>query len=159
MVDMISISSLAQRFRPRPAVLPPAPAIIPLMASQQQAQPTPSQHQQSKPSSTEVSITNFPLTSLPSGTRTGHTSQPDSTSLVSDPVLGSSNSRLMPQETTFGSLPINVLTPIVSLIFFSFFLWQSLKFNCYFFFTGTTFQNSEHEKRKNSKTKRHEHGS
>lgn len=118
MVDMISISSLAQRFRPRPAVLPPAPAIIPLMASQQQAQPTPSQHQQSKHSSTEVSITNFPLTSLPSGARTGHTSQPDSTSLVSDPVLGSSNSRLMPQETTFGSLPINVLTPIVSLILF-----------------------------------------
>nr|CAG4636873.1 EOG090X03EV [Ceriodaphnia reticulata] len=114
-VDMISISSLAQRFRPRPAVLPPAPAIIPLMASQQQAQATPSQHQQSKLSSAEVSVTNFPITPLASGARTGHSSQSDSTSLVSDPVLGSSNSRLMPQETTFGSLPIHVLTPIVRL--------------------------------------------
>ena len=112
---MISISSLAQRFRPRPAVLPPTPAIIPLMASQQQTQPTSSQQQQ-KNSSAEVTIPNFPATPLASGARPGHSSQTDSTSLVSDPVLGSSNSRLIPQETTFGTLPIHVLTPIVSFI-------------------------------------------
>lgn len=112
---MISISSLAQRFRPRPAVLPPAPAIIPLMASQQ-TQPTTSQHQQPKHPSVEVSTSAFALTPLVSGAR-GHAPQSDSTSLVSDPVLGSSNTRLMPQETAFGSLPIHVITPIVSYLF------------------------------------------
>lgn len=112
---MISISSLAQRFRPRPAVLPPTPAIIPLMASQQQTLTISSQHQQPiKQSSLEVSMPTLSLTSHVSGTRIGHTSHSDSSSLVSDPVLGSSNSRLTPQETTFGSLPIHVLTPIVS---------------------------------------------
>nr|CAG4650838.1 EOG090X03EV [Simocephalus serrulatus] len=113
-VDMISISSLAQRFRPRPAVLPPAPAIIPLMASQQQTQPTTSQHQQPKHSSVEVSTSTFALTPFVSGAR-GHAPQSDSTSLVSDPVLGSSNTRLMSQEPAFGSLPIHVITPIVRL--------------------------------------------
>ncbi|XP_046448792.1 protein lin-9 homolog isoform X2 [Daphnia pulex] len=115
-VDMISISSLAQRFRPRPAVLPPTPAIIPLMASQQQTLTISSQHQQPiKQSSLEVAMPTLSLTSHVSGTRIGHTSHSDSSSLVSDPVLGSSNSRLTPQETTFGSLPIHVLTPIVRL--------------------------------------------
>jgi hypothetical protein len=113
---MISISSLAQRFRPRPAVLPPTPAIIPLMASQQQQALTiSSQHQQPiKPSSLEISMPTLSLTSHVSSARIGHTSHSDTPSLVSDPVLGSSNSRLTPQETTFGSLPIHVLTPIVS---------------------------------------------
>ena len=115
---MISISSLAQRFRPRPAVLPPTPAIIPMMASQQQQSLTiSSQHQQPiKQSSLEVSMPTLSLTSHVSGARIGHTSHSDTPSLVSDPVLGSSNSlRLPPQESTFGSLPIHVLTPIVSL--------------------------------------------
>lgn len=115
-VDMISISSLAQRFRPRPAVLPPTPAIIPLMASQQQILTTSSQHQQPiKQSSLEVAMPTLSLTSNVSGTPIRHTSHSDSSSLVSDPVLGSSNSRLTSQETTFGSLPIHVLTPIVRL--------------------------------------------
>lgn len=111
---MISISSLAQRFRPRPTVLPPAPAIIPLMVSQQQTQPVLSQHQQSKHSSTEISSSIFPLTTSVSGQPGSLSAQSDSTSLVSDPILGSSHSRLSTQETTFGSLPIHVLTPIVS---------------------------------------------
>nr|CAG4649193.1 EOG090X03EV [Scapholeberis mucronata] len=114
-VDMISISSLAQRFRPRPAVLPPAPAIIPLMVSQQQTQPSSSQHQQLKHSTAEVSSSTFPLTTLASSQTAGLSTQSDSTSLVSDPILGSSNNRLATQETTFGSLPIHILTPIVRL--------------------------------------------
>ncbi|XP_059352848.1 protein lin-9 homolog isoform X2 [Daphnia carinata] len=117
MVDMISISSLAQRFRPRPAVLPPAPAIIPLMASQQQQTQTTTGHQQPpmKHSSLEASVNTFTLTPHASSGRIGQNANSDTSNLVSDPVLGSSNSRLASQESAFGSLPIHVLTPIVRL--------------------------------------------
>lgn len=111
---MISISSLAQRFRPRPAVLPPTPAIIPLMASQQQTQPTISQRQPPKNPANEISTSNFAITPIITSVSGGHASQSELTSLVSDPVLGSSHTRLMPQETSFGSLPMHVITPIVS---------------------------------------------
>nr|CAG4646912.1 EOG090X03EV [Megafenestra aurita] len=114
-VDMISISSLAQRFRPRPAVLPPTPAIIPLMASQQQTQPTISQRQPPKNPANEISTSNFAITPIITSVSGGHASQSELTSLVSDPVLGSSHTRLMPQETSFGSLPMHVITPIVRL--------------------------------------------
>lgn len=112
---MISISSLAQRFRPRPAVLPPNPAIIPLMGSQQQqTQTTGHHHQLMKHSSLEASMHSFSLAPHASGGRIGQNANSDTSNLVSDPVLGSSNSRLASQETAFGSLPIHVLTPIVS---------------------------------------------
>nr|CAG4639045.1 EOG090X03EV [Daphnia magna] len=116
-VDMISISSLAQRFRPRPAVLPPTPAIIPLMGSQQQQTQTTTGHQQQplKHSSLEASMHTFTLTPHTSGGRIGQNANSDTSNLVSDPVLGSSNSRLASQESAFGSLPIHVLTPIVRL--------------------------------------------
>lgn len=112
---MISISSLAQRFRPRPAVLPSSPAIIPLMACQQPIQPILNQHHQAKNGSTEISTSPFSITSYVTNARSGHIPQPDSANLVSDPILGSSNARLTSQETAFGSLPTHILTPIVSL--------------------------------------------
>jgi len=127
---MISISSLAQRFRPRPAVLPAAQpflvggAATPQLQQQQQHQQQQQQHQlqqlqqQQQPSMTSASMftpVGFQLSTLTGG----QASQPDSPDLVGDPILSSSLSSLTrfgSQDTNFGSYPMHVLTPIVSLL-------------------------------------------
>ena len=104
-VDMISISSLAQRFRPRPAVLPSTPATGPVTASQQ--------HQ---PSSSNLLSSTLALTANLGGSRSS-SSQGDSSSLVGDPILGGpSHSRFTTQDSSLGTFPMHVLTPIVSYI-------------------------------------------
>nr|CAG4634685.1 EOG090X03EV [Alona affinis] len=104
-VDMISISSLAQRFRPRPAVLPPTPAL---------ASATPSQQQQQ--SSTTNLLTSTLALAATLGSSRSSSSQGDSSSLVGDPILGGpSHSRFAPQDSAFGTIPMHVLTPIVRL--------------------------------------------
>merc|ERR1712071_535065 len=101
MVDMISISSLAQRFRPRPAVLPSTSSTLPTCSSNQPALPAPA----------SMFTPTFPLTSI--ATDSGmKSSLPDSSNLVGDPILGSSHSRFTAQDSTFGSYPMHLLTPI-----------------------------------------------
>nr|CAG4636038.1 EOG090X03EV [Eubosmina coregoni] len=104
-VDMISISSLAQRFRPRPSVLPAAPSIIPLTPSQQQLQQLPLPN-------TLPAI--CPVTSVASDSR-APSSQSESPNLVGDPILGSHSSSVSSQDTNLGTFPMHILTPIVRL--------------------------------------------
>nr|CAG4643093.1 EOG090X03EV [Ilyocryptus agilis] len=104
-VDMISISSLAQRFRPRPAVLPPGSGTAPSTSSQQP-------HHQLPASSSSLLAAAHSLSSMAGIPRT---SQAESDNLVGDPILGSSSARLTPSESAFSSFPMEVLTPIVRL--------------------------------------------
>jgi len=104
---MISISSLAQRFRPRPAVLPSTVSMLPTTSANQQTLATPS----------AIFTPTFPLTSATASESAMKSSLPDSSNLVGDPVLGSSHSRFPAQdlERPFGSYPMHLLTPIVRL--------------------------------------------
>ena len=103
---MISISSLAQRFRPRPAVLPSTVSMLPSSSTNQQTLAAPS----------AVFTPTFPLTSAANAESAMKSSLPDSSNLVGDPVLGSSHSRFPAQDLDrpFGSYPMHLLTPIVS---------------------------------------------
>ena len=105
---MISISSLAQRFRPRPAVLPPTPSIIPLMSSQQQLQ-----HQ---PLSNSLPVSCTVASSIVSDSR-AQSSQLGSPNLVGDPILGShsTNAGSQSQDASLGTFPMHILTPIVNI--------------------------------------------
>jgi len=107
---MISISSLAQRFRPRPAVLPPTPSIIPLMSSQQQLQHQPSN---SLPVSSTVA------SSIINDSR-AQSSQSESPNLVGDPILGSHSTDAgnQSQDASLGTFPMHILTPIVNIFLF-----------------------------------------
>nr|CAG4641559.1 EOG090X03EV [Eurycercus lamellatus] len=114
-VDMISISSLAQRFRPRPVVLPPTPSIVSVMTSQQQQQNV--QQQQLQPVTSSANLLTPTLSHASAiGSSRVSSSQSDSANLVGDPILGgSSQTRFPSQEPAFGSFPMHVLTPIVRL--------------------------------------------
>ena len=104
---MISISSLAQRFRPRPAVLPSSQSFL----SGQSGQPSPASASLFQPPFSTVSsaATSTLSQAGPAG------SQPNSpNNLVGDPVLGSSLNRFAGPDSNFGSYPVQILTPIVS---------------------------------------------
>lgn len=106
MVDMISISSLAQRFRPRPAVLPPSSAITSVSSAQQQQQ---------QPTTTNLLTSTLALAGTLGSSRSCSSQGDASSNLVGDPVLGGpSHSRFSSQDSAFGTFPMHVLTPIVS---------------------------------------------
>ena len=126
---MISISSLAQRFRPRPTVLPPSSSLTSSIS-------TPTQQHSIHQSVLSSAGLATPTISLVSSTSASHTSssQTDSTNLVGDPILGGSPRPVFTsQDTALGTFPMHVLTPIVSLIFlkliFQFTVKRLLKWN------------------------------
>nr|CAG4646130.1 EOG090X03EV [Macrothrix elegans] len=105
-VDKISISSLAQRFRPRPAVLPTGSSTSSFTPQQQ------SSHclQPIKPSSSNLSLTSLSLSSRSDSSHLDYVKN-----LVSDPVLGSSNTRFLSNDSSVSSLPVSFLTSLVRL--------------------------------------------
>lgn len=151
---MISISSLAQRFRPRPAVLPSTVSMLPTTSANQHTLATPS----------AIFTPTFPLTSATASESAMKSSLPDSSNLVGDPVLGSSHSRFPAQdlERPFGSYPMHLLTPIVSSsVQVSQQRNELIKCLVFLFYVliGKIIKNLEPKERKNLRPEGHEYGS